>query len=162
LKNQVQTPEQAKQILHATHALQMAVRSEGVGLGVSASIIDLNTQGHVRDFAARYSPETIGTLPAALAGAVSLSLRLQGSPSEETLSSAATAPYDQGLSLLGRDDESFDHAIPLFEEAARLDPRSPLPLSALAEAQIMKFEATKDRTYLENAQRSLTAAESLQ
>jgi tetratricopeptide (TPR) repeat protein len=70
-------------------------------------------------------------------------------------------PYDWGLFLLRRDDESFDDAIPLFEQAAALDPRSPLPLAGLAEAKIMKYQAKRDRAYLEEAQRSLRSAESL-
>jgi len=161
LSNQVQTPEQAKEVLHATHALATSVHRDGDDFVVKGSVIDLNTQVHMRDVSARYSRETVGNMPAALAGTVSLALRLQGAPSAEALSSAATVPYDRGLYLLRRDDESFGAAIPLFEEAAHLDPRSPLPLAGLAEAQVMKFQATKERTYLEDAQRSLSAAESL-
>jgi tetratricopeptide (TPR) repeat protein len=70
-------------------------------------------------------------------------------------------PYDRGLFLLHRDDESFDEAIPLFEQAATLDPRSPLPLAGLAEAKIMKYQAKRDRTNLQDAQRILRSAESL-
>ncbi len=161
LSNRVQTPEQAKKVLHATHALMTTVRRDGDDFVVKGSVIDLNTQVHMRDFSGRYSRETIGTMPAALTGALSLALRLQGTPSAEALSSAATVPYDRGLYLLRRDDESFDDAIPLFKEAAHLDPLSPLPLAGLAEAQVKKFKATKERTHLEEAQRSLAAAESL-
>src|SRR5215470_671065 len=131
--SQVRTPEQAKDVLHATHALQTTVQREGDEFAVKGSVIDLNTQAHVRDFSGRYSPETVGTIPAALTGAVSLALQLRGAPSSETLSPAATVPYDQGLYLLRRDDESFEDAIPLFKEATHLDPRSPLPLAGLAE-----------------------------
>jgi adenylate cyclase len=103
----------------------------------------------------------MGSLPGALAGAVSLALRLKKPSSTDPLSNAATVPYDRGLFLLHRDDESFDEAIPLFEQAGGLDPHSPLPLAGLAEAKIMKYRAKRDRAYLEDAQRSLRNAESL-
>ncbi len=161
LSNKVHSPEQAKEALHATHALQTAVRREGDGFVANGAVIDLDTRAHVRDFSGRYTTETVGSLPGALAGAVSLALRLRGPSSTDALSTAATVPYDRGLFLLHRDDESFDDAIPLFEQAAGLDPRSPLPLAGLAEAKIMKYQAKRDRTYLEEAQRSLRSAESL-
>ena len=77
----------------------------------------------------------------------------------ETLSPEATASYDQGLYLLRKDDQSFDEAIPQFEQAARLSPRSPLPLAGMTEAEIMK--ATAEHGSFEDAQRFLNAAESL-
>jgi len=160
-RNRVQSPEQARGALHATHVLQTAVRREGDVFVANGAVIDLDTRAHVRDFSGRYSADTMGSLPAALAGAVSLALRLKKPSSTDHLSNAATVPYDRGLFLLHRDDESFDEAIPLFEKAGALDPHSPLPLAGLAEAKIMKYRAKRDRAYLEDAQRSLRNAESL-
>ena len=159
--NNVQTPEQAKQVLHATHALATTVHREGADLVLQGSVIDLNTQVPVQKFGGRYSPATVGTMPEAVAGAISASLRLQGPATAEALSQPATVFYDRGLYLLRRDAESFDEAIPQFEQAARLDPKSPLPLAGLAEANIMKFQATAADASFEEAQRFLTAAESL-
>ncbi len=119
LSNKVRSPEQAKEALHATHALQTSVRREGDKLIANGALIDLDTRAHVRDFSGSYTTETVGSLPGALAGAVSLALRLRGPPSADSLSNAATVPYDRGLFLLHRDDESFDDAIPLFEQAAQ-------------------------------------------
>ena len=160
-RNRVQSPEQAKQALHATHALQTTVRREGDGLVASGAVIDLDTRAHVRDFSGRYTASNMGSLPGALAGAVSLALRLRNPSSTDSLSTAATVPYDRGLFLLRKDDESFDEAISLFEQAGLLDPRSPLPLAGLAEAKIMEYQSKRDRAYLEEAQRSLRSAESL-
>ena len=143
--------------MHCRH--QFVVK--GTSSIANGAVIDLDTRAHVRDFSGRYTTETVGSLPGALAGAVSLALRLRGPPSADALSTAATVPYDRGLFLLHRDDESFDDAIPLFEQAAHLDPRSPLPLAGLAEAKIMKYQAERDRAYLEEAQHSLRSAESL-
>jgi tetratricopeptide (TPR) repeat protein len=159
--NRVKSLQQAKDVLHATHALQTTIRRDGDAFIANASVMDLDTRTHVRDFSGRYTPHTLGALPVALTGVISLALRLEGPRSSERLSPEATLPYDRGLYFLRRDDSSFDDAIPLFEQAARLDPRSPLPLTGIAEAQIAKFKATKDHSYLEGAQRSLAGAESL-
>jgi len=160
LNKHIQTPEQAKQVLHATHALFTTAHREGDEFVAQGSVIDLSTQTHVREFSGRYSPSTVGNMPAALAGAVSVALRLRGT-APEVLSSAATVPYDRGLYLLRRDGQSFEGAISQFEESARLDPRSPLPLAGLVEAEIRKFRATKQHNCIEEAQRWLRAAESL-
>jgi eukaryotic-like serine/threonine-protein kinase len=159
--NKVSSIQQAKDVLHATHALQTTIHREGDQFITSASVVDLDTRAHVRDFSGRYAAQSVGALPVALTGLVSLGLQLKGTAPSEMLSADATVPYDKGLYLLRRDDSSFDDAIPLFEQAALLDPRSPLPLTGMAEAQILKFQATKERTHLESAQRSLAAAESL-
>jgi serine/threonine protein kinase/tetratricopeptide (TPR) repeat protein len=161
LSNNVQTPEEAKQVLHATHALQTTVHHEGDDLVLQGSVIDLSTEVHVRELSGRYSPTTVGSMPQALAGAVSVALRLHGYATKEALSSEATVFYDRGLYLLRKDAQSFDEAIPQFEQAARLNPRSPLPLAGLAEANIMKFQATAADEPIEDAQRFLNLAESL-
>jgi eukaryotic-like serine/threonine-protein kinase len=161
VSNHVQSPEQANQILHATHALEIKVRREGDELALQASVIDLSTHVPLRLLSGRYSSATVGSMPEALAGAVSAALRLRGTPSAGTLSPEATAFYDRGLYLLRKDDQGFDEAIPQFEQAARLNPRSPQPLAALTEAEIMKFQATAAQGTFEDAQRYLNAAESL-
>jgi tetratricopeptide (TPR) repeat protein len=160
-KNDVQTPERASKILHATHALQTGLRREGEDYVAEGFVIDLATQTHVRDFSARYSRATIGALPSALAGEISRALKLRGAAVPESLSAEATGPYDRGLYLLRNDRQTFEDAITLFREAARRDPRSPLPPAALVEAQIIKYELTKDRDCLGEAQQALSEAESL-
>jgi serine/threonine protein kinase/tetratricopeptide (TPR) repeat protein len=161
INNNVQTPEQAKQVLHATHALETTVHREGGNLVLQGSIVDLSTQVPVRKLSGRYSPDAVGKIPEALAGAVSASLRLHGPTTVEVLSPPATVFYDRGLYLLRRDAQSYDEAIQQFEQAARLHPQSPLPLAGLAEANISKFEATGTDTSIQDAQRFLSAAESL-
>lgn len=161
LENSVKTPEQANKVLHATHALQTSLRREGDDYVVEGSVIDLATKAHLRDFSSRYSKATIGSFPSALAGEVSLALRLHSAAVPEYLSALATAPYDRGLYLLRTDRQTYEDAIALFQEAARLDPRSPLPLAALVEAQIVKFDRTKEHSCLVEAQRALRQAESL-
>jgi len=161
LGNSVKTPEQANKVLHATHALQTSVRREGDDYVVEGAVIDLATKAHLRDFTSHYSKASIGYLPTALAGEVSLALRLHSAAVPEYLSAQATAPYDRGLYLLRTDDQTYEEAIALFMDAALLDPRSPLPLAALVEAQIVKFNRTKEHSCLVEAQRALSQAESL-
>ena len=161
VRNSVQTPQEASKVLHATHALQTSVRREGNEYVAAASVIDLTTLAHVGEFSARYSDATIGALPSALAGEVSLALHLRSAAVPEALSPEATPPYDKGLYLLRTDRQTFEDAIALFKEAARLDPRSPLPPAALVEALIVKFDRTKEHSSLVEAQQALRDAESL-
>lgn len=156
----VSTPEQAAKVLHATHALQTQTVKEGTDTVVRGAIIDLDTQTHVRDFSYRYAPNTVGSMARALAGEVSTGLGLQGASTAEELSPQATEAYDRGLYLL-RQAQNSDQAIPFLVEAARLDPRSPLPLSALVEAEVDRFEDTKDSAHINLAQQYLQTAESL-
>lgn len=160
LSHNVHTPEEALKVLHATHALQVKLRRDGPDLMADESVIELATQTPVRDFSGRYSPTNVGDMPTALTGAVALALRLQGATADH-ISLAATAAYDRGLYFLRKDPDSFDSAMPLFEEASRLDPHSPLPLAGLAESQIMKFKQTKDPQWRDEARQSLQAAEAL-
>jgi serine/threonine protein kinase/tetratricopeptide (TPR) repeat protein len=161
LKNSVQTAEQAGKVLHATHALQTSLRREGDYYIAEGSIIDLSTQAHLRDFSDRYSAATIGAFPSALAGEVSLALHLRTAAAPEMLTAAATPAYDKGLYLLRTDEQTFEDAIALFREAARLDSRSPLPPAALVEAEITEYGITRDHACLDEAQRALREAESL-
>jgi tetratricopeptide (TPR) repeat protein len=158
---QVRTPQQARQALGATHALQTTMRRDGSQFDVRIAVIDLDTQVHLRDFSASYTRATLGMVPAALAGEVSLALRLQSPRVAETLSSTAVQSYDRGVYLLRQDAQNYPEAIRLFQQAVRLDTRSALPWAALAEAQIAKFKALKDHGALTDAQESLRNAESL-
>ena len=161
LEKHIQTAQQARDVLHATHALQTTVNKDGDEIVAQGSIIDLATQTHLREFSGRYSPATVGNVPAALAGAVSVALRLHGPEAPEVLSPAATPSYDRGLYLLRKDQQSYDDAIASFREAAQLDPSSPLPLAGLVEANIMKFNDKAQESSLEEARRMLRSAEGL-
>lgn len=157
---QVHTPDDARNVLHATHALQTTMRNEGDHLVVNVSLIDLETQVHIREVSYRYTSATVGAVPGALAGEVSVGLGLRNAATKEALSPTATALYDQGLSLL-LNGRSTDDSIRLFSEASHLDPSSLIPLTALVEAEIKKFESSKDPANLSQAQEYLQMAGSL-
>lgn len=156
----VHDPEDARRVLQATHALQIKMQREGEDLIVSGSVIDLETQTRVKDLFHRYTPATVGAVPDALASEISVGLGLPGGRASEMLSPGATKPYDEGLSLL-LNGRSVDEAMGFFSKASHLDPRSPVPLAALVEAAIKKFESSKDPADLNRARQYLQMAESL-
>lgn len=134
---------------------------DGDDLVVRGSLIDLKTQTQVSEFSNRYTLATLGAMPAAITGAVSVGLRLQGSSNVEALSPAATVSYDRGLRILTQHTQHLPEGIQLFEDAARLDPDSPLPLAVLVEAEVRSFRDANDPGLLTKAEKDLHAAESL-
>ena len=160
LENDVHTPEQARQNLDATHALQITLHREGDDLLARGAVIDLATQTRLHEISGRYRMANAGDLSVALTGALSKALRL-GDAAAEPLAAAATAPYLEALSFLRRDQHGFDRAIPLFRQAIRLDPRSPLPKAGLVEALVLKYGDTKEMKWIAEAEDELQAAETL-
>jgi len=159
-KLSVKTTDQALGI-HATHILQTSIKPDGSDYIVEGSLIDLQTKAHIRDFSSRYTSATLGALPAAITGAVSAGLALHGDVKAEVLSPAATVPYDRGLHILTQDTQRIQEAIQLFEKAADLDPRSPLPLAGLVEAEARSFRDAKDASLLTSAEKHLQQARTL-
>jgi tetratricopeptide (TPR) repeat protein len=156
----VHLPEQARQILDATHALQVSVRRNHDGFAVQGAVIDLSTRTHLYDFSAVYSPANGGDMSAALTGVVSKALRLRAA-APEAISAAAAVPYLEALGSLRRDQHGFSRAIPLFQQAIRLDPHSPLPKAGLTEALVVQYGQTGERQSLVEAERVLREAEAL-
>jgi serine/threonine protein kinase len=76
-KKKFLSADQARDALHATHALQLKLTREGEAVLARCEVIDLATRTPLREFTGRYSADTIGTMPAALASAASLALGLQ-------------------------------------------------------------------------------------
>jgi serine/threonine protein kinase/tetratricopeptide (TPR) repeat protein len=159
--NRILNAQQARDVLHATHVLQVKLKTDGSDLLAQGAVVDLATNTPLREFNNRYSPATVGTMPAALAGVAAMALDLHGPATRETISPAATPSYDKGLYQLRKDQESYEEAMAFFDDAARLDPRSPLPLAGLVEARIAKFEETNNPGTLDDARRDLDAAESI-
>lgn len=157
---QVQNSDQAEKILHATHALQTAFRREGHDLIVQGSVVDLESNVHLTDFSSRYSPDTQGSLAAALAAQVSTALHLHGQSSEK-IAASATPAYDRGLYYLRLDVQDTVDAISSFQQAHQADPRSPLPLAGLVEAELDQFDESATPDHLDRARQYLEMAESL-
>jgi serine/threonine protein kinase/tetratricopeptide (TPR) repeat protein len=154
------TPEQGQRVLHATHALQTAIRLDGEEMVVTGSVIDVQTRAHLRDFSIRYPGGRIGALPEALAGEVSTALDLRGRLTEE-MSGSATVFYDRGLYYLRLENQNLDEAIRLFQKAAQLDQRSALPMAGLVEAEVSEFESAGGEDHVRRAQEYLKRALSI-
>ena len=140
--NDVLTAEQARQVFDATHALQLTLRREGSVVLASGAVIELSTMTRLEELSARYTMAQAGDLSMALRGTVSKALHLQDTP-DDALSTAARAPYYEGLFYLRRDQHSYDSAIPLFRKAASVDPRSPLPRAGMAESLVLQYRTRR-------------------
>ena len=146
------TPDRARDVLHATHAIKVTVHREGGEVSVQARVVDLQSNIAVRELSARYTQDDIGALAGALTGLTAGAFRLNEPVSEDKLSPAATEPYLKGIYLLNRDPRSFDEAMAQFREAARLDAKSALPAAGMALALVQKFRSLKDKVYLDEAE----------
>ncbi len=154
------TPQQARDALHATHALKVTVHREADNqLSVQATVVDANSQLPVKELTARYPRDDLSALPAALTGLVRRAFRLQEPAAADKLSPAATEPYLKGIYFLNRDVHSFDEAIAQFQQAAQLDPSSALPPAGLALSLLQKFDATKQQVYRQQAQEFIRTAQ---
>ena len=73
----------------------------------------------------------------------------------------AYTDYVQGIELLRQDAYNADKAIPYFEKAIKLDPRSALPYAGLADAQIQNFDKREGPKWLEMAAANVAKAEAI-
>lgn len=154
------TPERARDVLHATHALKVAIHPDGGEVSVQASVIDLKSQRAVRELSARYTQSDIGALPGALTGLAAGAFKLSEPSSEDKLSPAATEPYLKGIYLLNHDEHRFDEAIAQFQKATQLDPMSALPPAGMALALVQKYNSMKEKAYLNHAEEFVRTARS--
>jgi serine/threonine protein kinase/tetratricopeptide (TPR) repeat protein len=143
------TKEEAGKRLHATHVLEVKFRHDTNGVVVDADVnseksVPENPDDPHRHYSAHFSEGNLDDLPGALASLVSASLHMPRSAMAEAISPAAKVAYDKGKHDLEKDDYSYDAAILEFQEAARLDPHSPLPLAGLAESYILKRSVEKN------------------
>ncbi|MFL6312123.1 MAG: protein kinase domain-containing protein [Terriglobales bacterium] len=158
-KQEVQSAEKAANLLHATHALEVKLSRASDGINVEAAVVDAKTRAHVRDYSGHLAEPDLDVLPGGLAGLVSASLHLPRAAKSEAVSQPAQAPYEKGRQYLRQGRYSYDLAIAQFQEAARLDRRSPLPLAGLAEAYVAKFNIERNKQSLEDAITYLQAGE---
>ncbi len=150
------THEQLRQTVGATHALHLSLEHAGNDIVAHAELIDLATDTRLAELSSRYGKGGIGDLSGALAGTVSRSLQLPG-PSAEPISAVAAPSYQQGLYFLRRDQHSFEQAIHFLQQAKQLDPHSPLPPAALAEALVLR----NDGASTAQAERELQTAQGI-
>jgi hypothetical protein len=159
MANNVYTPEQARRILDATHALQITLRREGRDLLARARSSSWPHKHASRKSPAAIRRRTWAICPPRSRGGVQCPA-FAGSRRGTDIDSGRCS-YLEGLFYLRRDQHSFDEAIPLFRKAAALDPHSPLPPAGLVEALVLKYQSGKELRWLDEADRALQTARAL-
>ena len=159
LRNRVDSPQQAKKSLGATHALKIALSNSGAQVTVDSTIVVAATGDIVGRFHHVYAPREVSVLAKALTATVTGAFHLRARP--DTISADAYPLYIQGIQLLRRDLDSADAALPFLEQAIRHDPTAADPYAALAEAQIQKSQRGGGPAWLDLAGQNVTKAESL-
>jgi len=157
-QNQVDTPEKARSILGATHALETRLTAQGVQIAVAAQLVNLDSGTAVRVLQSTYPAGDAAALAKALIGTVSAGLNLKSRAPQEPVANIAYPVYVQGLNTLRQDPRKADEAIPLLERAIALDPKSALPYAVLALAETQKFRNGDGRQWLEHAAESVGKA----
>ncbi|MDZ4798357.1 MAG: protein kinase [Bryobacteraceae bacterium] len=147
----VKTTEEAGKVLGATHVLSTTVMQRGPDLVAYASVTESGSGRILRELRGTYLPGDTAGLAKAILGTVTGGLQL-AALTTETVASSAYADYVQGMALLNRDNTSAPLAVPFLQRAAAADPKSPLPLAALAEAQLRMYRGSKDPAMLQLAE----------
>lgn len=157
LRQKVDTTQEAKTALNATHVLHGSLRREKGEVLLSAVLTDLRSMGKTREWKATYAPSEVRYVPVALAGVVTGAFRL---PPAETAAVAAAARQDYltGLAYLRRNSD-IDRALPLLERAVAADPNSALTYAGLAEGQWWKYKISFDAAWRDRSEESLRQAE---
>ena len=142
--NRVDSPARAKAVLGATHVLRTRLASSGGQITALASVIDAASGQVLSDLHSVYAASDAPAMAKALTATVTRAFHLRTGVLAESVSPAAYRDYIQGLALIrGTDVNAGDKAIPFFNKAIELDPRSALPYAGLAEAQLSKFEKNR-------------------
>jgi serine/threonine-protein kinase len=161
IRQRVQTAEQARLLLGATHVLNCVFEDVAGVIEVRAAVTDTRLMQTVRQLSQEYTPAEASHIPRALAGIVTGSFPgLSSIEQVETVNPAAYPDYVAGLAHLERESE-IDDSIAALQRAAAADPDSAIVFAALAEAYRMKRELTSESRYGELADEAARKAEGL-
>ncbi|HEY1342935.1 MAG TPA: protein kinase, partial [Bryobacteraceae bacterium] len=160
-RNQADTPDKARRMLGATHALQTQVRASAGQVATHALLVDLQSGRTIRELSGTYSAGDAPALAKALVATVTEAFRLPAITPKESVAPAAYRPYVEAVDLLRQDSANADKAIPLFTRAIALDPASALPYAGLAEAQVQKYIRGDGGQWLDDAETSVAKARSI-
>ncbi|HEV2447126.1 MAG TPA: tetratricopeptide repeat protein, partial [Candidatus Sulfopaludibacter sp.] len=158
--SQVDTPEKAKQVFGATHALQVRLRPAGSQVLMEASVADLDSGRSIGKVQGTYPAGHDAEMAKAILATVTGAFQLRVAP-RESVSGAAYVPYVQAMDLLRQDAANAAEAIPLLQQAAQLDPQSALPWAGLAEAQMQRFLRHDGAEWLDAAGNSVSKAKGI-
>jgi len=161
-RNGVETPLNAKSVLGATHVLETRLHHSGAFIVAATTLTDLasgRTLGQPLE--GTYAAGDAAALAKAILATVTGAFQLRSRVPMESVARAAYPHYVQGMELLRQDAYNADKAIPYFEKAIELDPRSALPFAGLADAQILKFDRHEGPKWLEMAAASVARAKAI-
>lgn len=158
--NGVDTAERALGVLGATHALEMELSATGSDVRGAARLIDLESGRSTRTLEGTYARDDTPAVARAFAAIVSEAFRLPAPDRAEELSGEAGAAYAEGMALVRGSLDGGAAAMPLFEKAVTLAPRSALPYAGLAEAQLQRFRSERG-AWLDQAEGAIAKAQSL-
>jgi tetratricopeptide (TPR) repeat protein len=159
IRHRVNTPEEARVLLGASHALRATVKRQGENIVVHAYLTDLHSGVDARDWTAEYKPGEVRYAPTHLAALVTGTLHLPPPLTGSTVNAAARPSYLAGLEAVRRDG-TVNEALNEFGRAVKADPGSALTFAGLAEAQWFKFAAdTTDKFWLNRMSESVRQAQ---
>ncbi len=155
----VTTVEKAK-TAGATHVLAGTVTTEGTAVTVAAQLLEIATARLVSRFQKTCPLDNEVCLQDGLLREIARVLDPQTSLAAQPalIAKQALPYYAQGLEYLRRDSVSYDTAIKFFQQAIALDPAAVQPRVSLADAFVLRFQDTGDKTMLSDARAVLQDA----
>jgi len=154
-RNRVDTPQKARAVLGATHALKTSLRKSGEDIVVLASIVEAGSGITMRELKGTYAAANVSVLANALTATITGAFQLRGAASNESMSPAAYPDYIQGMAFKRRGVTQANEAIAAFARAAAIDPKSAMPHARLAEIDMQKFDAGFGREWIDRAESPL-------
>ncbi len=158
IRNHVHTPDEARVLVGASHALRATAERQGDAVTVHAYLADLRSGVDAREWTAEYKASEMRYVPTALAGVVTETLHLPPTSGGASVNAAAQQDYQAGLSALRR-DRTVDQARRSFEQAVKSDRDSALTWAGLAEAQRLTGGITGNKDWLDCAVESVQQAQ---
>jgi len=158
LRNRIDTPEKARNILKATHVLQGTIVSNDTGRFIHAVLTDARSQIPIKEWKVNYPAGEMRHLPMALAGFVTETFHLPAPAEMSAVNAAARQDYSNGISQLRRETRT-DLAVESMQKAVAADPDSPLTHAGLAEAFWWKYFLSRDQEYLSLSKQCLLQAQ---
>ncbi len=153
------TPDEARELLNATHAFTANMREIGGRYVVEAALVDVASGAKARQWSAEYAASELSAAPVALAGVVSGGLHLPTASADE-MSEDVRADYKRGMAL-SRENTKAAEALEVFERLAPQAPRAAAIPAAAAEACFTLHYATGQLAWLERAAAFIRQAERL-
>jgi serine/threonine protein kinase len=156
-RRNVHSPADAARALRASHLARATLSPDSGGFVMHVTLTDAHTLANNADTEFRYAPSETRYAAPALTGIVTAALRVPPIPSRQ-VNPAVRRDFSEGLAA-SRMNSTLDRAFPLLERAVASDPDSPLTWAGLAQAQWLRYYATKDEVWLKRAEQSLFEAQ---